>query len=315
MQIRNHVYVTEHNKKVKFQEDLRYDLDEFKNRKIKTQILALKAELEVKTRSKRDVLKQELLQLNTDITLAKISSMERLLEKAEQNKQIQEKIKKVSDVEQILEKRLLELRNTSNELNTQKTAHLLELHRNESEKTKVESFLKRKLIHELYLKCINRKTGIPSLIMNDMCVKINKTCNRLLNNITDFKLKFEFDKTITLSCSTSSTGVNDEKYISADLSSGFQKFVLDLVLRISLSQISTTVSKPEFLIIDEGFGSLDKTNFGEVLRCLNIVKKMFKYILVISHIPELQQMSDVRINVLSNQLHSKVEFGTNLSSK
>ncbi len=51
------------------------------------------------------------------------------------------------------------------------------------------------------------------------------------------------------------------------MASGSQKFVIDLVLRMSLLKIST-ISNPGVMFIDEGFGSLDDEYLSEVCNIL-----------------------------------------------
>ncbi len=171
-----------------------------------------------------------------------------------------------------------------------------------SKKSKLaENIRSEKMLYELYLKCINKKTGLPSLVIASACKTINSQCNILLDGITDFQIKFAFNKTITIDTVTSKCTV------PADVGSGFQKFIMDLVLRICLSSISQ-ISRPGIMFIDEGFGCLDKDNFAEVVRCLSNVTKLFK-IVVISHIVELQTLSNTHMTVTSTNFESKIMFG------
>ena len=54
---------------------------------------------------------------------------------------------------------------------------------------------------------------------------------------------------------------------------------------------------PKFLIIDEGFGCLDTANLGLVTQLLHGIKKHFDFILIISHIGELQNLSDIKLEI------------------
>lgn len=64
---------------------------------------------------------------------------------------------------------------------------------------------------------------------------------------------------------------------------------------------------PRFLIIDEGFGCLDTINLGHVAQMLHGIKKYFDFILIISHIGELQNLSDIKLAITQNDNISAIK--------
>jgi DNA repair exonuclease SbcCD ATPase subunit len=171
-------------------------------------------------------------------------------------------------------------------------------------KTIRKGILHKKRILELYLSCINRKTGIPSMAISTICQSINTQCNMLLKNMTDFIIEFRFEKNINIFIHE-----NDKKEIPATVGSGFQKFIVDLVLRICFLTISE-VSNPRILFIDEGFGTIDENNLTEVIRCLTISSKLFESVVIITHMPEMRAVCDNIIEVVPKRGYSLIRHGT-----
>lgn len=161
-------------------------------------------------------------------------------------------------------------------------------------------------LYETYYSCINYKTGIPSSILKQACSVLSEQCNHILSNITDFNVEFIFEEDIKIY--TIAKGAdNINMRLAASLGSGFQKFLLDMIMRIVLTRISN-ISNPNILFVDEGFGCLDKENFSSVCSCLTKLKNNFDAMIVITHIPELQSYMDQNMQVYQDdglsQLHS-----------
>lgn len=161
-------------------------------------------------------------------------------------------------------------------------------------------------LYDAYYNCINYKTGIPSAILRQTCVILSEQCNKILSNITDFLVEFIFEDEIKIY--TVHKGSVPEVKISASLGSGFQKFIIDMVMRIVLTKISN-ISNPNIIFIDEGFGCLDRENFIAVCNCLNKIKNNFDAMIIITHISELQSYMDMNMTISMEQNRSKLQFG------
>lgn len=157
-------------------------------------------------------------------------------------------------------------------------------------------------IYTRYLKLLNGKAGLPSMLLNNACAILTRECNKILNDITDFQIKFTFDAGIDIDTITKNIP------ISAEMGSGFQKFVIDLCIRIVLTQISK-ISRPNILMIDEGFGCLDPHNFKEIQKCIVQLKHNYDYILIISHIQELKSSCSKYIKITRVGDFSNILFG------
>lgn len=155
---------------------------------------------------------------------------------------------------------------------------------------------------DLYQNCINCKTGIPSYILKQTCMMIEKNCNKILTKIADFTLGIVYDKEIKIYT------IENDISIPASMGSGMQKFVLDLIFRITLTQISS-ISCPKTLFVDEGFGSLDAENFIAIANILQKLKTDFDSLIIISHISELRNYVDISIEITRKGYLSSVNFG------
>lgn len=150
-------------------------------------------------------------------------------------------------------------------------------------------------IYDKYLDCINMKDGIPYQLLKKSCSNIEMGMNNILSDITNFRITLGFDlkKFKIMLVDTK----NKQKNIPAEQGSGFQKFIIDLSMRICLAKNHPYL--PNFLIVDEGFGCMDKehlSNTKDFLAGLNN-KKYFDWIILISHIEELQYITKQNITI------------------
>ena len=69
------------------------------------------------------------------------------------------------------------------------------------------------------------------------------------------------------------------------------------------------IPRPNFLAIDEGFGNLDSSNLNSIFRLFDYLKTEFDYIIIISHIDAMRDITDNLIDIntstgLSNVVHN-----------
>lgn len=175
------------------------------------------------------------------------------------------------------------------------------IERLEAELVKIQSDVQRTTI---YHSIINKKTGIPANILKNICPVLNKRMNKVLNKITDFEIEILYNEK-----GFHVYTIEKEKRIQADMASGFQKFVIDIIMRIVLTNLSAT-SSPNLIFIDEGFGCLDQENFVEVAKILKKIKKNFSAMIIITHMNELSAYADKKISIEKNNGFSQLQYGT-----
>jgi DNA repair exonuclease SbcCD ATPase subunit len=70
----------------------------------------------------------------------------------------------------------------------------------------------------------------------------------------------------------------------------------------------SSIPHPDFLIIDEGLSVLDQDNMPKCLQLLQGLKSYFKTILIVSHIPAVQEIVDSVLEITNNGFESKINF-------
>ena len=161
------------------------------------------------------------------------------------------------------------------------------------------------------------KTGIPAYIMESDLPDIELETNKILSLLTDNSMNVEFITTKPTAKGKKTTDTLDivVKDINGSRSyetfSGGEKFRIDFACHIGMAKFLTKRSGAtiDFLIIDEGFGSQDEMAQSKFVDSITILQKIFKQIMVITHIKDLQNSFQNRIMLTKDAMNgSKIEF-------
>jgi len=145
--------------------------------------------------------------------------------------------------------------------------------------------------YEYYLSATGRD-GLPYDIISSVIPRIQEDINNVLSQVVDFKIVMESDgKNINAFLE-----YDEDRKWPIELSSGMEKFVSTLAIRSSLIN-TTSLPRPNFLAIDEGFGALDQSNMGNISILLDYLKTQFKFIVMISHIDTIRDVVDAHIEI------------------
>jgi DNA repair exonuclease SbcCD ATPase subunit len=149
-------------------------------------------------------------------------------------------------------------------------------------------------LHSAYVTLLGAK-GLQTQVIKRNINSVIAKINAVLTTITTFRVAIEVSDTkINLFISDSIAG-DLTKDIPIELASGFQKFVISLIFRLSLTHSLFTASK--FVICDESFSTFDQTNLSHVPELLNAVKSYYDFVFIISHIELLQQCIEAPIYI------------------
>ena len=145
--------------------------------------------------------------------------------------------------------------------------------------------------YEVYLRLVS-SDGIPQLIINDALPIIENEVNAVLDHMmAGFQLGItNEDKNINLYIRY------DDQEWPLNLSSGMEKFVSSLALRVGLINVSNLPS-PNFLVIDEGFGTLDTDNLSNMKGAFEYLKTRFDSVFIISHLDTIKDFMDYLLPV------------------
>lgn len=144
------------------------------------------------------------------------------------------------------------------------------------------------------------KKGVPLLVTRSQLPAINAAISSVLNGIVDFDVSLEVDDdTDTLEIVVDYG--DSRRYI--EMCSGMEKTMASLAVRVGLSKV-TSLPKPDFFVIDEGFGTLDAGAVESCNRFLTSLKRHFKTVFVITHVDGIKDCADHVLEITRNEKDS-----------
>lgn len=231
-------------------------------------IVQLRIDLtEKKTRFK----KQEYIQTQNEKLKIEIDLLE------DEYSNLNRELKKSSNVSLDLHTILTKLQTEHDQL-VQKNSKLFELY------TEVHQY-------EVYLDAIS-KNGVPYSLIQKIIPIIESEVNSILNQIVDFSVKLTADDK-NINCYIQ---YNDLEEYPVEMSSGMERFIISFAMRVALVNISS-LPRPNFLAIDEGFGVADAENLNLMQILFNYLRTEFDFVVIISHLDTIRDFVDSSINV------------------
>jgi DNA repair exonuclease SbcCD ATPase subunit len=161
---------------------------------------------------------------------------------------------------------------------------------------KYDTINSKMAILNIYIQMTNN-TGIPYVMLKTYIPLIETDANNILKSMVDYKINMEFIKKQRASDKLSITCVNEKgKTRNVDMTSGFEAFTISLAIRIALSRFMTK-TKPNFLIIDEGWSCIDKENQNKLGPIMEYLRCQYDYVILISHIDHIKMYYDRTITI------------------
>lgn len=177
------------------------------------------------------------------------------------------------------------------------------------EKERSENLLERLAIFQSIQDALSKR-GIPAMVLATQLPAINQEINNLLKSVVDFRIELETDTAsnamdIYLSSTLHTSSVGSNRRI-IELCSGMEKTICSMALRVALINLSS-LARPNFFVIDEGFTALDESNMQSCLGLLRQISSYFKTVLVISHVSPIKETADSIIEITNNGFESNVQ--------
>jgi DNA repair exonuclease SbcCD ATPase subunit len=164
----------------------------------------------------------------------------------------------------------------------------------------MENYENEYAAYEYYINSIG-PSGVPYQIISDAIPQIESEVNNILSQIVEFTMNIETDgKNVNVFIK-----YEDRKW-PLELSSGMEKFIAGLALRVALINVSN-LPRPNFLVVDEGFGALDADNMGTMHSLFDFLKSNFEFIIIISHLDAMRDMVDKQLEVRKENGFSKID--------
>lgn len=148
------------------------------------------------------------------------------------------------------------------------------------------------------------KDGLPLFILKEKVGSINSEINTIINQVFDFDLLFIVDED-NGELNIEFNYEDDVAKSDVSLASGSETFIINLCIRVGLSQV-TENPRCLSLIVDEGFGTLDKTNVDKIPLLFTTLLNYYKNIILISHLDELKDIYNNEIKI-KREKYSMIE--------
>lgn len=169
------------------------------------------------------------------------------------------------------------------------------------EKDKFDDLNQKWRVFELFMQATS-KNGVPLQVIRSRLPDINAEIASILQGVTGFTVELESQE----GSADMQVYINygDSKRI-IECCSGMEKMMSAMAIRVALINVSN-LPKPDMLIIDEGFGSLDSGNVEACNRFLESLKKWFRIILVISHVDAVKDAVDNVLEIRREGADAKI---------
>jgi exonuclease SbcC len=147
-----------------------------------------------------------------------------------------------------------------------------------------------------------KRDGVPYELISKALPVIQNEVNNILGQVVDFGIVMEVDgKNINAKI------VYEDQEWALEMCSGMEKFISGLAIRVALINICG-LPRPNFLVIDEGFGTLDSDNLSSLFGMMQYLKTQFSFIWVISHLDAMRDIVDGLIEIKKENGFSKIDF-------
>lgn len=156
-------------------------------------------------------------------------------------------------------------------------------------------------LYEYYLNALG-KDGVSYELISKALPMIEGEVNNILGQIVEFGLQLEMDgKNINANI------VYDDQKWSLEMCSGMEKFISGLAIRIALINVCN-LPRPNFLVVDEGFGTLDNENLTSLYMLFAYLKTQFDFVMIISHIDSMRDVVDSLMEIKKVNGFSSIKF-------
>jgi len=273
------------------------ELVDLKGKYQKWIVLKEKAESEFKRLETR----LELLETQLDNVEEDIEKYYENEDTIEQNKEIQDKIDLAEIAKQSVETDIKSLNKQIHSVNTSIASLSSFIEGIKEKMSSVKELEERARMYSYYLDAVKRD-GIPYELISKALPVIETEVNNILAQVVDFGCVLEVDgKSINAKI------VYDDQEWALEMCSGMERFVSGLAIRVALINICN-LPRPNFLVIDEGFGTLDADNLSSLFMMMQYLKTQFDFIWMISHLEQMRDIADGLIEIRKEGGFSKIDF-------
>jgi exonuclease SbcC len=245
--------------------------------------------------------KEELLQTQLDKVEEDIEKYFENEETIESNKELEKQIKELEVEKHKIE---LDIKDISKQIaTTNGSISSLQTYIEgiKQKMSDVKDLEEKNRLYTYYLDAVKRD-GIPYELISKALPVIENEINNILAQVVDFGVTMEMDgKSINAKI------VYEDQEWPLEMCSGMEKFVSGLAIRVALINVCN-LPRPNFLVVDEGFGTLDADNLSSLFMMMQYLKTQFDFIWMISHLEQMRDIVDGLIEIKKVNGFSKIDF-------
>ena len=297
-------------------EFLKKEINDKKINAILIELIKKNVDTVVKQQKKETVKTRELYDLKEER-----NNIDNVIDKINENINTSKKNKDIVESNKKYEKKLKELKNRKSDLlneksDIEKDNYKYNLEKKDSCITKKElDILKNKIkdmekeydIRKIYQDVVN-SNGLPAYIMKFICSNVEESMNNIMNEYSmSLRVNFEI-QTKKFNSGNSITLIDvykiiDGQKIAGETCSSFEKFILNLAFKISITNFIETPLRNIFFI-DEAFSNADSVQIMNIRDLYDIMIKTYSSVFIISHDDRLKNTCDkfIEIKVEKNGL-------------
>ena len=167
---------------------------------------------------------------------------------------------------------------------------------------KIEELEDSHQAYQYLLEAIKRD-GVPYDLISKSLPTVEGAVNDILAQIVDFSILFNMDGKVI----DTHIVYDDDRVWPLELSSGMERFISSLAIRVGLMNVSN-LPRSNFLAIDEGWGTMDSENLNSVAQLFQYLKTQFQFTFVVSHIESMRDFVDTLLEIKKVSGSSSVKF-------
>jgi exonuclease SbcC len=156
-------------------------------------------------------------------------------------------------------------------------------------------------IYEYYLDAVKRDGVSYELIAKALPV-IEGEVNNILQQIVEFGIVFDMSGK-----NVNARIVYEDQSWPLEMCSGMEKFISGLAIRVALINVCN-LPRPNFLVVDEGFGTLDSDNLQSIFMMFDYLKTQFDFINIISHLDAMRDVVDTLVEIKKVDGFSQIQY-------
>ena len=245
--------------------------------------------------------KIELLQLQLERVKADIKRYNDNLETITNNQALDVQIQNVRRLKQGIETQISDVNKLMLKLMSEVGATKTYIDNMMAKMEEVKELETKNQLYTFYLDAV-KKDGVPYELISKALPAIENEVNNILGQVVDFSISMDTDgKNINARI------VYEDQEWALEMCSGMEKFISGLAIRVALINICN-LPRPNFLVIDEGFGTLDADNLSSLFMMMQYLKTQFDFIWVISHLEQMRDIVDGLIEIKKIDGFSKINF-------